>query len=522
MSQQQVPVAEYVRMSTEDQRYSIPHQQAVIRQYAAEHGFSVCRTYADPGKSGVLIKQREALGELLQDVVAGRANYKAILVYDVSRWGRFQNPDEAAHYDFICARAGIPVHYCAEQFSNDGSMQSTLMKAIKRTMAGEFSRELGVKVVDALKRLVSQGYHAGANAPYGLSRMLISPSGRKKGILKPGERKNLKTDKVVLIAGKKQEIQCVRRIFFMCANEKMNCVQIAQELNERHLKYRNKPWTADRVFQILRRPQYLGLNVWGRRTQRLHARSSLRPKSEWVTSKAPFKPIVDQTTFDRAQRVLAGHRIRYTNDALLGALKRILGRKNRLTSNIIEDRRAAGRSGVYRRRFGSLLRAYELIGFKAPSSSYAMSDHTRKSRAAYKAILREIQHLFPTQVRILSSENRQKEFVEIDGHLRVSVIVCGKRSRPDKCGQFPWLLRIHPRDRQNIALICTLDSRWTHVLSYYLLPPVQDSIGQSHAFHNMSDAWLSSGRKLKHLNDLLDEVQTLRLSKPLLSRVFHS
>jgi hypothetical protein len=383
------------------------------------------------------------------------------------------------------------------------------MKAIKRTMAGEFSRELGVKVVDGLKRLVSQGYHAGAKAPYGLSRMLISPSGRKKGILKPGERKNLKTDKVVLIAGKKKEIECVRRIFCMCADEKKNCVQIAAELNEHRVKYRGKPWTADRVFQILRRPQYLGLNVWGRRTQRLHTHSTLRPKSQWVTSKAPFKPIIDQVTFDRAQQVLAGHRIRYTDDALLAALRRILVRKKRLTSQIIERRRAAGRSGVYRRRFGSLLRAYELIGFKAPSSSYAMSDHSRKSRVAYKAVLSEIERLFPNQVRIVSSENRQKEFVEIDGHLRISALVCGKRSRPDKSGRFPWLLRIHPRDRQNVALICTLDPRWTQVLGYYLLPPVQNSIRQSHAFY-MGDAWLTrSGRKLKSLADLVDEVRTL-------------
>lgn len=47
----QTPAAEYLRMSTKDQKYSIPVQQAAIRQYAADYGFVVCRTYADPGKS---------------------------------------------------------------------------------------------------------------------------------------------------------------------------------------------------------------------------------------------------------------------------------------------------------------------------------------------------------------------------------------------------------------------------------------------------------------------------------------
>ena len=66
--------------------------------------------------------------------------------YDVSRWGRFQDADESAYYEFVLKKAGVHVHYCAEPFTNDGSLASVLLKAIKRTMAGEFSREPGVKV----------------------------------------------------------------------------------------------------------------------------------------------------------------------------------------------------------------------------------------------------------------------------------------------------------------------------------------------------------------------------------------
>jgi len=47
--------------------------------------------YADAGKSGIEIKHRKELRRLLADVMNGRAQYKAILVYDVSRWGRFQD-----------------------------------------------------------------------------------------------------------------------------------------------------------------------------------------------------------------------------------------------------------------------------------------------------------------------------------------------------------------------------------------------------------------------------------------------
>jgi hypothetical protein len=55
-------------------------------------------------------------------------------------------PDEAAYYEFLCKESGIQVHYCAEEFANDGSLASTILKNMKRVMAGEYSRELSTKV----------------------------------------------------------------------------------------------------------------------------------------------------------------------------------------------------------------------------------------------------------------------------------------------------------------------------------------------------------------------------------------
>src|SRR3977135_2017925 len=93
-----VPAAQYVRMSTEDQQYSIANQEAAIETYAKSHGYVVASTYADAGKMCIESNNLQELRRLISGVVSGRAKYKAILVYDVSRWGRFQDVDEAAHY----------------------------------------------------------------------------------------------------------------------------------------------------------------------------------------------------------------------------------------------------------------------------------------------------------------------------------------------------------------------------------------------------------------------------------------
>ena len=105
-----IRAAEYVRMSTEHQQYSTENQRDIILQYAERHGMVVVRTYADAGKSGLRIEGRDALKKLIHDVEHNQADFNVILVYDVSRWGRFQDADESAYYEYICRRAGMAVH----------------------------------------------------------------------------------------------------------------------------------------------------------------------------------------------------------------------------------------------------------------------------------------------------------------------------------------------------------------------------------------------------------------------------
>ena len=53
----------------------------------------VVRTFEDYGKSGLSVNRRESLKALLREVESGRADFDVILVYDISRWGRFQDAD---------------------------------------------------------------------------------------------------------------------------------------------------------------------------------------------------------------------------------------------------------------------------------------------------------------------------------------------------------------------------------------------------------------------------------------------
>ncbi|WP_316189014.1 recombinase family protein [Bradyrhizobium sp. SZCCHNS1054] len=160
-------------MSTDYQRYSIENQAAAIAAYAARRGIELVATYSDMGRSGLRLAGRDGLKRLLEDVERGRTQFDCILVYDVSRWGRFQDVDESAYYEFICKRAGIQIHYCGDDFENDGTLASVVLKNIKRVAAADYSVQLSKKVFLGQSRTVSQGYWRGASAPYGMRRWLV-------------------------------------------------------------------------------------------------------------------------------------------------------------------------------------------------------------------------------------------------------------------------------------------------------------------------------------------------------------
>ena len=56
---------------------------------------SLVRVFEDAGKSGLNVRGRDSLRKMIEVVESGSADFKCILAYDVSRWGRFQYADES-------------------------------------------------------------------------------------------------------------------------------------------------------------------------------------------------------------------------------------------------------------------------------------------------------------------------------------------------------------------------------------------------------------------------------------------
>ncbi len=357
--------SQYIRMSTDLQRYSTANQMQKIHEYASSHQLTIIKTYLDEGKSGLRLSGRSGLQQLLADVVSGLAEFEIILVYDVSRWGRFQDSDESAHYEFLCRKAGKQVIYCEEIFTNDGSPIANIIKGLKRAMAGEYSRELSEKVFYGQANLARLGWHVGAPSPYGLRRVMVDPSGKFRGQMERGQRKSLQSDKVILAPGPHDEIKVIRMIFNWFISEKIYYETIVKRLSSMKIASPSgtKKWTKLIIKNILSNEKYLGTMIYNRTSERLSSPKKKNPEKNWITKKNAFEPIISQEIFLLARQKIQQNIRVHDDTTLREGLSKVLTTHGRISASLIIATHGVPCPGVYRRRFGTLEAAYSTVGY---------------------------------------------------------------------------------------------------------------------------------------------------------------
>ena len=459
--------AAYVRMSTEHQQYSTSNQMDVILEYAKRRGLEIVKIYSDEGKSGLNIEGREGLSQMLDDVQSGRANFSCILVYDVSRWGRFQDADESAHYEYTCRNAGVAVHFCTEQFENDGTPVSTIIKSVKRAMAGEYSRELSAKVFQGACRLIQEGFKQGGTAGFGLRRMLIDQSRQRKTMLKMGEHKSIQTDRVILVRGPDEEVETVRWIYRAFIDEGKNESEIADLLNAKGIVTDfGRAWTRSTVHQILTNEKYIGNNVYHRTSFKLKRKHVENPPDKWVRVAGVFEGIIEPEQFFKAREIILKRCQRFTDEELLEKLRGLLSQHGQISGILIDEMEGFPSSAAFRHRFGSLISAYRLIGYD-PQIDYNFIEINRRLRKQHPEIVASvIQKIESLGASAAWDEN--SESLWLNDELRVSIVLC--RHITTFTGSSRWLIRLDASLKPDITIAVRMDATNEGIRDYYLLP----------------------------------------------------
>lgn len=458
--------AQYVRMSTDHQRYSIENQAAAIAAYAQANGLTIVHTYRDEGISGLRIKNRMGLRRLIEDVQSGCTEFGHLLVYDVSRWGRFQDIDESAHYEFICKQSGVRIAYCAEQFDNDGSLVSNIVKNIKRVMAAEFSRELGVKVHAGCCRMAGLGYKMGGGMGYGLQRLAVDHKSQQRGILRRGERKFLNTDRVRVCPGTDAQKAEIRQIFESFVQGSTQA-DIIRDLNRRGVPSNNDwPWNSNKLSALLRNEAYIGNMIWNRRSNKLGGARTHNPKELWIRNEGCIEPTVDRETFLQANKILNESRVCISDEEMLRRLRKVLAKEGNLSMKIIDSAPSLPSSSTIAKHFGTLQDAYRLIG-------YTGSKYCNRLDAGRQWIEMSLRHV--AQVR--EAFEKRGKHVTFDTHTRclrindavdVGFAVGKWRKYVGRRVRWPLVRRVRPIDGWVVAM--RLVEGNTSVLDYILVP----------------------------------------------------
>ena len=458
----------YLRMSTEHQQYSPENQMAVIEHYAAEHDMDIVATYSDEARSGLRLENRPGMRQMLADAKREDSGFDTILVYDISRWGRFQNPDQSASIEYACQEAEVEVHYCMEQFVNDGSPVSNIIKAVKRSMAAEYARELSNKVFAGQCRLIALGFRQGGMAGYGLRRMRIDQNREPQGVLEQGQYKSLQTDRVILAPGPDEEVETVRWMFRQFVEGGKLEGEIAALLNEKDIVTDlGRPWTRGTVHQVLTNEKYVGNNVYNRHSFKLKAKHRNNPPEEWIRADGAFEAVVEAPLFFTARGMIRERNRRFTDDEMIDRLRELLTKEGFLSGIVIDEADSMPSSGCYASRFGSLVRAYSLVGF-TPERDYRYIEINRALRRihadAVGGAITEIE-----KIGGAVSRDPATELLTVNGEFTASIVVA--RCQHTKAGSRRWNIRLDTGLAPDLTVALRMDGANEAVLDYYLLPP---------------------------------------------------
>jgi DNA invertase Pin-like site-specific DNA recombinase len=383
--------AQYVRMSTDGQDLSIDIQKQAIQEFAQSNGISIIETYEDAGKSGLRVAGRSEMQRLLRDVAGGSCHFALLLVYDVSRWGRFQDTDASAYYEYHCRMHGVDVVYVKESFGRDSSPMSALLKSLKRTMAAEYSRELSVKIQAGHTRSMQLGFQMGELPSFGFRRLAVGKDGRTRQ-LERGDRKGKQSDRIRWIPGPPEELDLVRHVFQTFGTTDITLKGLERSLlADGHRLGDGRPITFRTLRTALSCEAFIGNFVWGRKALKV-GRLTGDGSNAVRRAEGVLAPLITKEIWDAVQAKLkrTPMQIRRSRDRLIADLRAAFQLNPQVST--LDMREWGCASGpVYNREFSSIYEAMRLAGIDLGAihdvRMAAASKHHRLPRQFTKDLL---------------------------------------------------------------------------------------------------------------------------------------
>ena len=182
----------------------------------------------------------------------------------------------------------------------------------------------------------------------------------------------------------------------------------------------------------------------------------------------------------------------------------MLSREGELSVRLVDGSRDVPAVRTYIGRFGSMKRAYDLIGYvypedpiRAPKMRKIMWNTRQRHERLRKRLLRSIRKCFPGELKVVRKGSIGRPLLCFRDGLRVSVLVCPFFKTP--LGNLRWNVPPLSADQSDVTLLCRCNLSDDAFHDLYLVPSVE-SPGVVRIKED--DRWLNCAKRLTDLSKL--------------------
>ena len=317
----------YIRCSTEMQEDSPDQQKTEILNFSANNGYDVKAWFVDFGKSGTTFDQRPEF-QRLKKIVENKPNFKAVICYDESRWGRAIDAEENTFWRVYFRKFKVDV-VLVKTSIDPKHEYAPMLKAFEGVQASQYSKKLSELT---LRGALNNGiYSNGGFPPLGYKRVAINLKTGVERVLRDGEWSIPNQEKVIWALGERNEVNIVTTIFEQRA-EGQSYYTIAQALNMKGIpsiergrwKSKDQKWSKCSVRSILENRAYLGERIYNKNSMSkiiasqkgVELRNEIiyphwqKNRKEWIVTKNAHPAIISEELWEKVQLL---RRIRSSN-----------------------------------------------------------------------------------------------------------------------------------------------------------------------------------------------------------------
>ena len=233
-----------------------------------------------------------------------------------------------------------------------------------------------------------------------------------------------------------------------------------------------RPWTRGTVHQVLTNEKYVGNNVYNRISFKLKKKRVANPPDMWIRATGAFAAIVEPALFDAVRRIVQERSRRFTTEEMLERLATLLKRTGWLSGLVIDEHEDMPSSSAYRSRFGSLLRAYRLVGY-SPGRDYDYVEINRLLRAMHTDVVGQTIAAIEQRGGTVRKDPTT-DLLTVNDEFTASIVI--SRSSQTLSGGLRWKIRLDTSLRPAITVVVRMDQANRQAYDYYLLPTIDMSL----------------------------------------------